>query len=269
MNPSTLIGIVASIGLLTVVMLFAAQDPSLFIDLPSIGIVLVGTLAATFISYPLREVMRVFGLIWTVLRNERLYTRQDLEELVHISRLWIDGDLQKVERAVEKAGNPFLRTGVQLVIDNTPEEDILDLLQWRIAQLRARESAEAQLFRAMASYAPAFGMLGTLVGLINLMFMLGSGDMELIGRSLAVALMTTFYGLLLANLILKPVAVKLERRTEQRIALMNLVMQGISMMCNRRSPAYMRETLKSFIAHHDDEIRDGRSGAPSAKSRGA
>ncbi len=261
MNPSTLIGIVASIGLLAVVMLFAAQDPSLFIDLPSIGIVLVGTLAATFISYPLREVMRVFGLIWTVLRNERLYTRQDLEELVHISRLWIDGDLPKVERAVEKAGNPFLRTGVQLVIDNTPEEDILDLLQWRIAQLRARENAEAQLFRAMANYAPAFGMLGTLVGLINLMFMLGSGDMELIGRSLAVALMTTFYGLLLANLILKPVAVKLERRTEQRVALMNLVMQGISMMCNRRSPAYMRETLKSFIAHHDDEIRDGATRA--------
>lgn len=68
MNPSTLIGIIASIGLLTVVMLFAAEDPSPF-DLPSLGIVFVGTLAATFISYPLREVMRVFGLIWTVLRQ--------------------------------------------------------------------------------------------------------------------------------------------------------------------------------------------------------
>ena len=131
-----------------------------------------------------------------------------------------------------------------------------------MARLRARENAEAQLFRAMSSYAPAFGMIGTLVGLINLMFMLGSGDMEQIGRSLAVALMTTFYGVLLANLVLKPVAVKLERRTEQRVALMNLVMQGISMMCNRRSPAYMRETLKSFIAHHDDEIRDGTPTAP-------
>ena len=84
MNPSTLIGIVASIGLLAVVMLFAAKEPALFIDLPSLGIVLVGTLAATFISYPLREVTRVFGLIWTVMRNERLYTRQDLDELVQI-----------------------------------------------------------------------------------------------------------------------------------------------------------------------------------------
>ncbi|WP_312763420.1 motility protein A [Stutzerimonas balearica] len=266
MNPSTLIGIVASVALLSVVMLFAAREPALFVDLPSLGIVVVGTLAATFISYPLREVMRVFGLIWTVLRNERLYTRQDLEELVQISRLWIGGDLPAVERALEKVGNPFLRTGVQLVIDNTPEEDIIDLMQWRIARLRAREAAEAQLFRAMASYAPAFGMIGTLVGLINLMFLLGSGDMAEIGRSLAVALMTTFYGVLLANLILKPVAVKLERRTEQRVALMNLVMQGISMMCNKRSPAYMRETLKSFIAHHDDEIRDGKAPPPRARS---
>ena len=260
MNPSTLIGMLASIGLLAVVMLFAAEDPSLFIDLPSLGIVVVGTLAATFISYPLREVMRVFGLIWTVMRNERLYTRQDLEELVQISQQWISGDLPAVERAVESVRNPFLRTGVQLVIDNTPEEDIIEVLQWRIARLRAREQAEAQLFRAMASYAPAFGMIGTLVGLINLMFMLGSGDMEQIGRSLAVALMTTFYGILLANLLLKPVAVKLERRTEQRVALMNLVMQGISMMSNRRSPAYMRETLKSFIAQYDDDIRDHGNG---------
>src|SRR5690606_3773082 len=146
--------------------------------------------------------------------------------------------------------------------------DIIDLLQWRIARLRARENAEAQLFRAMASYAPAFGMIGTLVGLINLMFMLGSGDMELIGRSLAVALMTTFYGILLANLLLKPVAVKLERRTEQRVALMNLVLQGISMMCQKRSPTLMRETLNSFMAEYQDEINDHSSrrlkaGAPS------
>src|SRR5690606_22404912 len=120
MNPSTLIGMLASIALLSVVMLFAAEDPALFIDLPSLGIVLVGTLAATFISYPLREVARVFGLLHTVLRNERLYIRQDLDELVQISRLWIEGELPAVERALEKVSNPFLRTGVQLVIDNTP-----------------------------------------------------------------------------------------------------------------------------------------------------
>lgn len=258
MNPSTLIGMVASVLLLAVVMIFAADNPLLFIDVPSLGIVLFGTLAATFLSYPLREVLRVFKLIGTVVRNERLYTQKDIEELVDVSRLWIRDDPVAVEKALQHVTNPFLRTGVQLVIERTPEEDILDLLQWRIARLRAKEAAEAQLFRVMASYAPAFGMMGTLVGLVNMMDVLGTGDMNVIGAQLAVALMTTFYGILLSNLVFKPVAVKLERRTEQRIVLMNMVMQGISMMTAKRSPSLMRETLKSFVAHYEDEIFDGQ-----------
>jgi chemotaxis protein MotA len=166
------------------------------------------------------------------------------------------GDLRAVEKELGQVDNPFLRAGVQMVVDMTPEEDILDFMQWRIARLKAREHAEAQLFRVMSGFAPAFGMIGTLVGLINLMFVLGDGDMQAIGTQLGVALMTTFYGILLANLLFKPVAVKLERRTEQRVILMSMVMQGISMMCKKRSPSLMRETLKSFVQSYDDEIRD-------------
>lgn len=265
MNPSTFIGILASVLLLAVVLVFSAEDASLFLDLPSMGIVLVGTLAATFISYPLAEVLRIFGLFATVMRNEKLYTRDDMEELVNISRLWMTGSVSQVEDALQNVRNPFLRTGVQLVVDNTPEEDIIDLLQWRISRLRAREHAEAQLFRVMASFAPAFGMIGTLVGLVNLMFLLGDGDMAAIGRQMAIALITTFYGVLLANVVFKPVAVKLERRTEQRVVVMNMVLQGISMMCNKRSPGLMRETLKSFMAQYSDEINDGGAGARSVE----
>lgn len=259
MNPSTLIGIAASIVLLGVVIFYTAVDPALFLDIPSVLIVLVGTLAATFISYPLREVVRIFGLIGTVLRNEKLYTKKDLDELIDISRLWVRSDIRAVENALERVSNPFLKTGVQLVIDMTPEDEILELLQWRISRMRAREHAEAQLFRVMASYAPAFGMVGTLVGLVNLMFLLGDGDMALIGQQMALALMTTFYGVLLSNLLFKPVAVKLERRTEQRLVLMNMVLQGVSMMSQKRSPAMMRETLNSFMEQHQDEINDGNN----------
>lgn len=261
MNPSTLIGMVAGLAVLASVLLWSAQDPMLFLNLPGLAIVIGGTLAATFISFPLREVLRVFKLLGTVVRNEKLYTQQDIDELVRISRLWIDGKLPQVERELEHVGNPFLRSGVQLVIELNPEEDIMDFLEWRVARLRAREHAEAQLFRVMASFAPAFGMIGTLVGLINMMFLLGDGNTAVIGQQLSIALMTTFYGILLANLIFKPVAVKLERRTEQRIILMRMVMQGISMMCKKRSPSLMRETLKSFVASYEDEIRDPRPAA--------
>lgn len=265
MNPSTLIGVVAGTLLLAIVLFFSAEDPLLFIDLPGLGIVLVGTAAATFIAYPLREVVRVFGLIRSVVRNEKLYIDKDLEDLVDISRIWMQGNIRAVEEALERVSNPFLRNGVQLVIDNVPEEDILDLLQWRIARMKAKEHAEAQLFRVMAGFAPAFGMLGTLVGLVNLLFLLGDGDMTAIGRQMALALMTTFYGVLLANLLFKPVAVKLERRTEQRLVLLNTVLQGISMMSQKRSPSMMRETLNAFVAEVEDEIID-HSSAQAAKA---
>ncbi|MCB2018477.1 MAG: MotA/TolQ/ExbB proton channel family protein, partial [Hydrogenophaga sp.] len=263
MNPSTLIGMVASVALMAVILLFGSNKPGNFLDPASIAIVLGGTLAATFLSYPLKEVLRVFHLVSQVLREDKVNTKHDIEELVGLSKLWIQGDLQAVEKALAYVTNPFLRTGVQLVIDRTPEEEIVDLLQWRIAHLRQREAAEAQLFRVMASYAPAFGMVGTLLGLINLMDLVGGGDMAAIGSQLAIALITTFYGVLLANLVFKPIAVKLERRTEQRLILMNMVLEGISMMCVGRSPSLMRETLKAFVAQYDDEIYDGHK--PKAK----
>lgn len=259
MNPSTLIGMVASVLLMAVIVFFASDDPLRFIDGPSIAIVFGGTLAATFLSYPLKEVLRVLPLVGQVLREDHVDTRGPIEELVALSRLWMQGDLVAVEKYLAQVKNPFLRTGVQLVIDRTPEDEIVDLLQWRIAHLRSREAAEAQLFRVMASYAPAFGMLGTLLGLINLMDLVGAGDMQAIGQQLAVALVTTFYGVLLANLVFKPIAVKLERRTEQRLVLMNMVLEGVSLMCAGRSPALMRETLKAFVAQYDDEINDGHA----------
>jgi len=264
MNPSTLIGLAIGAVTLVAAVAYSASDPSLYFNLPGLAVVIGGTCAALFISYPLREIVRVFGLMRTVLRSERQREQKDIDELVALSELWMNHDVHKVEEALKKVSNPFLRTGVQLVIDNTPEDQIIELLQWRIARLRAREHAEAQMFRVMAGFAPAFGMLGTVVGMVNLMAVMGDGDVAAIGRHMAVAMTTTFYGILLANLVFKPVAVKLERRTEQRLVVMNMVLQGISLMCDRRGPAVVRETLKSFMAHYEDEIYDGGAGLAAA-----
>ncbi len=261
MNPSTVIG--AAVGLLTLVIVvaLAATDPGMYFNLPGLAIVLGGTCAALFIAYPLSEVMRVFKLVRTVFRNDQHDQQRDIEELVSMAQLWMNTDVRKVEQELKKVSNPFLRTGVQLIIDNTPEDQIIELLQWRVARLRAREQAEAQMFRVMATFAPAFGMLGTLVGLINLMSVLGDGSMTTIGQQLAIGLMTTFYGILLANLVCKPIALKLERRTARRVESMNMVLQGIAMMCEKRGPAVVRETLNSFVMHVEDEIYDGGADA--------
>nr|WP_297457551.1 MotA/TolQ/ExbB proton channel family protein [uncultured Halomonas sp.] len=256
MNVSTVIGIVASVLLLACVLLLSADTAMSFINLPGMAIVIAGTLAATFISYPLREVMRVVRVVGVVFRREDSYVEDDIAELVGMARLWFKGDIRAVEKALAQTRNPFLRTGVQLVIDNTRDTEIIDLLRWRIARLKARELAEAQVFRTMAAYAPAFGMLGTLVGLVNMLQNMQGGDLAVIGPAMAVALLSTFYGILIANLVCKPIAVKLERRTEQRLIAMNMVLEGVSLIAKRRLPSFVEETLNSFIANYHDEIRD-------------
>ncbi|WP_110667918.1 motility protein A [Salinicola halophilus] len=256
MNPSTLIGIFASVLLLVCVLFFTAESPDSFVNLPGLALVVTGTLAATFISYPLKEVVRVVRLVGVVFQRENTFVRDDIDELVALSRLWTKGDVRAVESELEYVRNPFLRSGVQLLIANTKEDEIFDVLQWRITRLKAQEQADAQIFRTMATYAPAFGMIGTLVGLVNMLEVIDAGSLNIIGPRMAVALLTTFYGILLANLIFKPIAVKLERRTEERLITMNMVMEGISLMSKRRLPSFIEETLNSFVVSYRDEIRD-------------
>lgn len=255
MNPSTILGMLLGALIVTLGVLFTTKNPVDLLDLPSLLLVVGGTVAATLISYPLREVLRVFRVFMIVLRNETLYAKEDLQEIVRVSRKYFQGEIAAVEGELDKLHNPFLRMGVQLVIDGAPIEDIVELMQWRISRLKAREAAEAQIFRSMAMYAPAFGMLGTLLGLVNMLRGL-QGDFHTIGINLALAMLTTLYGIVLANLVFKPIAIKFERRTEKRVMQMNMVLEGVTLMAQKRSPSFIRLYLESLEAQHEDEIRD-------------
>lgn len=256
MNPSTVAGIVIGFCIVLAAVAFSTENWGVFINVPGLILVVGGTLAATLISYPMREVLRVFGTFLVVLRNERLYANGDVDEIVNVAKLISAKQAMKIEDQIARVKSPFLRTGLQLVADGVPLGDIQDLLEWRIARLRAKEQSEANIFRSMGAYAPAFGLVGTLLGLINMLQNLGEGSIGIIGANLALALITTFYGILLANLVFVPVAVKLEGRTEQRVALLNMVMEGIRLVRQERSPSYVRETLRSFMENPADEVAD-------------
>jgi len=256
MNSSAWLGVLATALLLGSLLLLSADSPVTLINLMGLAIVLFGTLGAIFISYPVREVLRVVRLAVRVFQGGGRRNEQDIEALVQLARLWFSGNPRKVEVALKEMRNPFLRTGVELVIDNTSEQEVLDLMRWRMVRMKARERAEAQMFRTMALYAPAFGMVGTLIGLVNMLAVIDVGDMALVGERMAVALLSTFYGIVLANLVFKPVAVKLERRTEERLITMNMIMEGVSLLSRRRAPTFIEATLNSFIEQHHDELHD-------------
>ncbi|MFO8046044.1 MAG: MotA/TolQ/ExbB proton channel family protein [Halomonas sp.] len=256
MNSSAWLGIMATALLLGSILLLSADSLVTLSNLLGVSIVLFGTLGAVLISYPAREVLRVVRLAIRVFQGGGRRNEQDINALVQLARLWFSGDPRKVEVALKRMRNPFLRTGVELVIDNTPEQEVLDLMRWRMVRMKARERAEAQMFRTMALYAPAFGMVGTLIGLVNMLAVVDVGDLALVAERMAVALLSTFYGIVLANLVFKPVAVKLERRTEERLITMNMIMEGVSLLSRRRAPAFIEATLNSFIEQHHDELHD-------------
>ncbi|OZB54838.1 MAG: chemotaxis protein MotA [Halothiobacillus sp. 14-56-357] len=238
MNPATLLGIFGGFGIVIGAIFLSSNHVSDYFSPTSLFLVLGGTIAATLISYPLHEVLRVFRVFTIVLRNERLYTERDIAELVDVAKLRFQGQINRADERLTKINNPFLRTGMQMVLDGASNEDIMTLLQWRIGRMRARERV---------------------LGLINMLHAMDAAHFADIGVNMALALITTLYGILLANMIFKPIALKLERRTEQRVMVMNMMVEGVMLMQQQRSPAFIRETLQSFLAQSEDELREGAS----------
>jgi len=257
MDLSTIAGIIAGIALIILSIILSAVQPDVYLNLPGLLMVIGGTIAATLISFPTHELGKVWRVMGKVFRHNEYSISDDISEIAHAASLRRHGDLARIEDQLERINNPFLKTAIQLVIDNTPVDEIVNILQWRIKRLREQERAEAQIFHTMSVYAPAFGMFGTLVGMVNMLFGINGPDMLNVGHNMAVALMTTLYGLLLSNLIFKPIAIKVERRTEQRAMIMRMIVEGTIMLAGNRSPVFIRETLKSFSTQHTDELRSG------------
>ncbi len=255
MDFSTIAGIMAGFGLVVLSIIISAVEPGIYINLPGLIIVFGGTMAATLISFPAHELKKSSKALGKVFRRTKYSIRDDILEIAQVARFRRHGNLALIEERLSKIENPFLRSSIQLVVDNTPADEIVNMLQWRIKRLGEKERAEAQIFHTMASYAPAFGMFGTLVGMVNMLYSVNGPDSINMGHNMAVALMTTLYGVLLANLIFKPVAIKLERRTEKRTMIMRMIVEGAIMLASDRGPVFIRETLKSFSAQYEDELQ--------------
>jgi len=255
MNFSTIIGIAASIILVLGSIWFSSDHVTSFLNFPGFLIVVTGTFAATFISYPLSELKAAARAISHITKYEQNNVPNLVNDIVLISKLRMQYKMNQIEFHLDAVNNHFLKTGIQLVIDGATIEDITTLLQWRIARLQSQEQANTEIFHNMSNFAPAFGMFGTLIGLVNMLFSLENGDVSQIAHHMSIALMTTLYGIILANLVFKPIALKLERRTEQRVKIMNMALEGVLLLKEQRSPSLVRQTLESFAADYDDELK--------------
>ena len=249
-RKSTLIGLVGCMVVLAVTALASHQNILNLINLPGLVMVLGGTLTATLVSRPVKDVLRVAKSIRTLVHDDEFNINAEMTHLLTIAYWYRAGNLPAAEQALEQVANPLLRTGAQLVIDREPIQDVIKVLQWRIAGVQSRELGDAQILRTMATFAPVFGMLGTLFGLIQLLGTLGHVELAQIGTSMSFALITTLYGLILANMIFKPLAMKMEQRMRHKLTVMNVIVEGVVLLHQRRHPFLIKEALATYMLQH-------------------
>lgn len=243
MDLSTFIGLVGGLILLAYGMT-GEGSLSIFWNVPSIAITIGGSLAAMFVNFPLSQFVKAWkGVKWAFFT--RLYSPQEIiGVLVGYAEKARREGLLALEEEVADA-DQFLQKGIQLVVDGTDPELVKNILEIEISFLESRHKTTRAFFENWGALAPAFGMIGTLIGLIKMLRNLD--DPSKIGPGMAVALITTFYGVVFANLILLPLAGKLALRSEEEIFLRQLMVEGILSIQAGENPRIVEEKLKAFL----------------------
>ncbi len=242
------------------VLLISPAHLGAFFNLPGLIMVIGGTLVATFLSRPAGEVLAVLRSIPALLREEPASTAaRDFDQLLRFAARYRVTSVRNAEREICRINSGFVRAGLQQVVDRAPEQELEKSLRWRLSSVLRREQGRVQIINTMAIFAPAFGMLGTLFGLVNMLSGLGESGLQEIGGSMAFAMITTVYGIIAANLLFKPLAIKMERRTNQRLMQMKTLMEGILMVYHKRHPAQIRDVLESMQHTSIEAAPPGRS----------
>ena len=257
----TLIGLLAGIGIILLGIISAGGKIVWFWNFNSILIVLGGTFAATMVNLPLKAVTNVFNILKNVFRAEDYNYTGIIEEVVKKATKARKDGLLALEADLSIMEDGFFKNGIELAINERDAKRLRTFLNLEMNNIQSRHIAGQELFLYMASYAPAFGMLGTVLGLIIMMmnFTSGGGDLDLgadysvaerfseLLRGMGLALITTFYGVFMANMIFLPIGGKLKRRSENEMMLKNIVVEGIISIHAREHPILIRGKLMTFV----------------------
>ena len=244
---STVIGIVSGVTLLFLA-IFQQGGFMVFVNKNAFMITMGGTFAATFISFPLPRVMSLMGVLLNIFRKDIQKPSTYIGRIVSLAFKARQQSLLSLDKETGKISNRFLRKGIEMIVDGEPPETIKDVLETELDFLNTRHYAGEHIFRTAGKFAPAFGLIGTLIGLIAMLRGLGSNnDINSLGPGMAVALVTTFYGAMLANLFLLPVAEKLRSRTEEELLQAQIIVEGILMIQSGINPRLIEQKLNSFL----------------------
>jgi chemotaxis protein MotA len=239
----TLVGIIGGIGLILGAILLGGGLTS-FIDVPSFLIVYGGTGAATLICENMDRVMGAVKVAKNAFFTRSIDLGYTIETILRLSNIARREGVLALEN--EKVQDTFLEKGLRMAVDGLPQDEIRETLNAELISMRSRHTRGQKLFKFMGQTAPSMGMIGTLIGLVQMLRTLD--DPSSIGPAMAVALLTTLYGAVLAFLILNPIAEKLERRTAEETMNMMLVIEGVESIVKGQNAAIIKDKLEARIA---------------------
>jgi chemotaxis protein MotA len=245
MDITTVIGFIAAVAVMLMTMLSSGSITS-FIDIPSIYCTVGGTIAVTVMTYPLNELMIFVSVMKKTLFVKTPPVAETIATLVSFAERARREGILALERHMEEIEDEFLAKGIQLAVDGTEPELMRSILTTELDYMARRHGLGQAICGTLGTYAPAFGMIGTLVGLVLMLQTMS--DPATIGPSMAVALITTFYGAVMSNCLFLPLKDKLKRRSEEETLIKEMMIEGILSIQSGDNPRIVEQKLTSFIS---------------------
>ena len=242
---ATIIGIVVSFGLMIWAILMGGPL-SLFIDVPSIAIVFGGTAGVALISFPLADVLGTIAIFKKTVLIREADTNALIAQMMEFATKARKGGILSLQDSIDQVEDQFLVKALQMAVDGQEPADLKTMLQTEIDNIAARHSNGAQILDTMGAIAPAMGMVGTLIGLVQMLQ--NMSDPAAIGPATAVAQPTTFYGAVLANVLFLPMAGKLKTRSKTEILQKTVITEGMESILSGENPRIMEQKLHAYIA---------------------
>lgn len=251
MDIATLVGII--LGLVSIIggIFLAASAANAgvggFISPSSFAIVFGGMIASVSVAFPLSDVLKLGSAIGAVFKGGEVKLGAVVDDAIETAEVGRKG-VAELEKSVESINNPFFRDGVQMVVDGYSLDELTEILETRIEYREIREKTQAGLFKSMGTMAPAWGMIGTLIGLVIMLSGFGGeGGADALGPGMSAALITTFYGAVFANLFFLPMSEKLNTRMSFTSTLQAMLVEAARLIHQKKHPLIVREKLNSFI----------------------
>lgn len=254
----TIVGLVVAWGLVAFGILSGGGGFGIYIDLPSVAITVGGSIGGVLIANPLSNFKRI-GKVLGAAFKEDVNSKKDIVLLfTEMSRKARREGLLSLEDDIAGVEDPFTKKALSMVVDGVEPDAIKEIMALEIEQLEERHNQGSGMMKSWGAFAPAFGMCGTLIGLIQMLS--DMSDAETLTKGMGAALITTFYGSLVANLIALPIAAKLDFKTAQEVANMEMIVEGVIAIQSGANPRVIEDKLLAYLSPDEKEAFRAESG---------